>query len=126
MSLQLSFATLRICSTDVARSRDWYQDFLGLEPVEDLENFVSFRIGGTTFEISVADAKSPSSPGGSVGYWLVPELESVLARAQKLGGRIYRGPLRVDEVRRTIVQIMDPCGNVIGFEAPFESGSPAV
>jgi predicted enzyme related to lactoylglutathione lyase len=44
-----------------------------------------------------------------------------VGRAIELGGEIYRGPLRVEEVRRTIVQIKDPMGNIIGFEAEFPS-----
>jgi predicted enzyme related to lactoylglutathione lyase len=79
----------------------------------------SFKINETYFDISLADTKSPLSTGGSVGYWLVDNLEGVIKRAQELGGSIYRGPLRVPEIQRTIVQIQDPYGNVIGFEAPL-------
>lgn len=115
-----NFATIRISSTDVAKSRDWYRSLLDIDPIEDLENFVSFKIGDTCFDISLADEKSPSSPGGSVGYWLVDDLDAVMKRAIEIGGEIYRGPLDVNEVQRTIVQIKDPCGNVIGFEAAFK------
>lgn len=120
MSFSLKgFATIRLCVSDVARSRDWYKSFFGADPVEDLENFASFQLGGTLLDISLADAKSPLSTGGSVGYWLVDNLESAIARATELGGKVYRGPLRVEEVKRTIVQIQDPFGNVIGLEAEF-------
>ncbi len=120
MSIKVqSFATIRLSVTDVQKSRDWYKALFGVEPVEDLENFVSFRIVGTLFDISLADEKSPFSNGGSVGYWLVDDLEVVISSATELGGRVYRGPLRVDEVQRTIVQIMDPFGSVIGFEAAY-------
>jgi predicted enzyme related to lactoylglutathione lyase len=37
----------------------------------------------------------------------------------ELGGKIYRGPLRIEDARRTIAQIQDPFGNVIGLEAEF-------
>lgn len=113
------FATIRIFSNDVSQSRDWYQALFGIEPVEDLADFVSFKIHGVCLDISKADEKSPFSAGGSVGYWLVDNLENLLARAEALGGKIYRGPLKVPEVQRTIVQVQDPVGNVVGFEAPF-------
>jgi predicted enzyme related to lactoylglutathione lyase len=113
------FATIRICSPDVARSRDWYRHLFEIEPIEDIENFVSFKINGTCLDIGLADSKSPVSTGGSVGYWLVDNLDQTIARAIELGGSVYRGPLRVEEVNRTIVQIKDPLGNVIGFEASF-------
>ncbi len=38
---------------------------------------------------------------------------------EKIGGQVYRGPLKVLEIQRTILQIQDPFGNIIGFEAPF-------
>ena len=114
-----SFATVRICSTDVAKSRDWYKRLLNIDPVEDIENFVSFKIRGICIDISLADSKSPSSTGGSVGYWLVDDLDKAIRKAVEIGGEVYRGPLKVSEVQRTIVQIKDPCGNVIGFEAAF-------
>jgi predicted enzyme related to lactoylglutathione lyase len=113
------FSTIRISSPDVAQSRDWYKLFLGIDPVEDIENFVSFKINGTCFDISLADAKSPQSPGGSVGYWLVDDIELVIGEALRMGAHVYRGPLKVQEVGRNIVQIRDPFGCVIGFEAPF-------
>lgn len=114
-----SFATIRISVANVSASRDWYRALFGHDPIEDLENFVSFRINGTCFDISKADSKSPLSTGGSVGYWLVDNLDALLNKVDCLGGKIYRGPLRVPEIQRTIVQIQDPFGNVIGFESDF-------
>ena len=117
MSFQVKeFSTIRISVVNVSQSRDWYKSLFNIEPVEDIENFASFKIANTCFDISLADSKSPMSTGGSVGYWLVDNLENVIQRAEQLGGKIYRGPLKVPEVGRTIVQIQDPFGNVIGFE----------
>lgn len=113
------FSTIRICSPDVTKSRDWYQSLFAIKPVEDTGTFVSFKINGTCLDISQADSKSPLSTGGSIGYWLVDNLDEVIVRAVELGGFVYRGPLKVEEVRRIIVQIKDPLGNVIGFEASF-------
>lgn len=115
-----NFSTIRISVANVQESRDWYKAFLGIEPIENLENFVSFRIENTVLDLVLADQKSPLSTGGSVGYWLVDNLNEAISKAQNLGGRIYRGPLSVEEARKTIVQIMDPCGNVIGLESTLE------
>lgn len=115
-----SFSTIRISVSNVAQSRDWYKKLFNVEPIEDMENFVSFKIGETCFDISLMDIKSPLSPGGSVGYWLVDNLEGLMERVGQLGGKVYRGPLKVNEIHRTIVQIKDPFGNVVGFEAPLE------
>ena len=120
MSFQIkSFSTIRISVSNVIHSRDWYEALFGVSPVENLENFVSFKIGDTCFDISLADMKSPVSVGGSVGYWLVDNLDNVIDKVSQLGGKVYRGPLKVKEIQRSIVQIQDPFGNIIGFEAPL-------
>jgi predicted enzyme related to lactoylglutathione lyase len=115
----LKFSTIRISSSDVSRSSDWYQQLFEIKPIEELSNFVSFNISDVCLDIALADPLSPSSVGGAVGYWQVDNLDQVISRAIALGGEIYRGPLRVEEIQRTIVQIKDPVGNVIGFEANF-------
>ena len=121
MSFQIkSFSTIRISVSNVSQSRDWYKALFGQNPIEDLENFVSFKIGDTCFDISRVDSKSPLSTGGSVGYWLVDNLDHLLDAVKQLDGKIYRGPLRVNEIQRSIVQVQDPFGNIIGFEAPFK------
>lgn len=113
------FITIRISSPNVESSRDWYKKLFAVDPIVDIENFVSFNIAGTIFDIALADAKSPLSPGGSVGYWLIDDLTGLLKRIEELGAKVYRGPLKVPEIQRTILQIQDPFGNVVGFEAPF-------
>ena len=113
------FATIRIMVADVAASRDWYRAFFGKEPTEDSPSFVSFKLDGAYLDLVQADGKNPFSPGGSVGYWHVSNLDAALARARELGGQLYRGPLRVEEIKRNIAQIQDPFGNVIGLEAEF-------
>lgn len=114
-----TFSTIRIFAQDVKKSRDWYAKLFDQAPTEDLESFVSFKLSGVSFDITVADQKNPFSSGGSVGYWLVDDLGAVLKKVEALDGKLYRGPLKVSDVRRTIMQIQDPYGNVIGFEAPF-------
>lgn len=112
-------STVRIASPNVGLSRDWYKQLFATDPIVDIENFVSFNIAGTVFDIALADAKSPLSPGGSVGYWLIDDLNGLLKRVEELGAKVYRGPLKVPEIQRTILQIQDPYGNVVGFEVPY-------
>ena len=103
-----SLATIRISVKKVAQSKEWYKSLFNCEPVEEIENFVSFRIAGTCFDIALADDKSPISTGGSVGYWQVDNLENLLSRVKELGGKVYRGPLEVAEIQKKIVQVQDP------------------
>jgi len=114
------FTTIRILSNDVSKSRDWYKSLFNQNPIEDTENFVSFKVAGVFFDITVPDSKNPFSSGGSVGYWLVDNIDEVLIRVKELGGELYRGPLKVEETKRIIMQVKDPFGNVVGFESPLK------
>ena len=115
-----SFATIRLSVSKVSECRDWYKQLFEVEPIEDIENFVSFKLQNVCFDLCLADEKSPISTGGSVGYWYVDSIESLLDKVLHLGGSIYRGPMNVPEIQRTIVQIQDPFGNIIGFEASLQ------
>jgi uncharacterized protein len=113
----MNLTTIRMSVDNIQISCEWYKSFFGIEPIENQENFVSFQIGDMCLDLSIADDKSPVSRGGSIGYWLVDDLDAAISAATNLGGKIYRGPLRVNEIQRTIVQIIDPQGNVFGLEA---------
>lgn len=110
-------STIRLCVKNVAQSGKWYKDFFGTAPVEELKDFVSFKIGNILLGISLADNKNPISKGGSISYWTVDDLAKAIKRGTELGAKIYRGPMRVEQIQRTIVQLEDPFGNVIGLES---------
>ena len=101
---------------DVTQSAQFYEQLFQTKPIEQDESFCSFRFGDTFFILHPADEKSPPAKGGSVGYWLVDDLDAFLTHAQSLGAEIYRGPLFVQETGRTICQLEDPFGNVFGVE----------
>src|SRR5437763_436038 len=57
--------------------------------------------------------------GGSASKWAtvyahVPNVDTVLARAEQLGGKREYGPNQVDDHMRTAA-IRDPAGNVVGL-----------
>ena len=67
MSIEVrEVCAIRLFSNDLKKSRDWYKNLFGQEPIADLDFFVSFKVGGTCFDITVPDAKNPHSQGGSV------------------------------------------------------------
>jgi predicted enzyme related to lactoylglutathione lyase len=102
-------------TSDLAASRDWYRNALGIEPTIDMENFAEFRPADSSgLCLHPADAKSPLSTGGSVGYWRVINLRAAIEHFQKHGAKIYRGPLDIGN-GQAICQMIDPIGNVIGF-----------
>lgn len=101
---------------NIKESRDFYCKLFDMEPFEEDDKFCSFKFGNTYFNLHPADEKSPKSKGGSVGYLQVEVFESFIKRAISLDKKIYRGPLKVNETGRTICQLEDPFGNIIGIE----------
>ena len=101
---------------NIKESRDFYCKLFDMEPSEEDEKFCSFKFGNTYFNLHPADEKSPKSKGGSVGYLQVEVFESFIKRAISLDMKIYRGPLEVTVTSRTICQLEDPFGNIIGIE----------
>lgn len=116
MTPAVKLKTLRICVTDLRRSRDFYSRLFGLTPKEDQDNFVLFNLSGTNLEFVLADDKNPASTGGGIGYFEVTDLQKMIDSATALGAKIWRGPLKISADGWSIVQIRDTAGNVIGFE----------
>ncbi len=51
-----------------------------------------------------------------MSYLNVDDFKIFVERAKSFEMKIYRGPLEVKEIGRTICQLEDPFGNVIGVE----------
>ncbi|MEK6705220.1 MAG: GNAT family N-acetyltransferase [Bdellovibrionota bacterium] len=100
--------------SDIQRSKDWYEQVLDTPPSISMENFVEFRIGANAICLHPADAKSPLTSGGSVGYWRVTDFKVTLDLFISRGAQLYRGPLDIGD-GTFICQVKDPFGNVIGL-----------
>lgn len=97
----------------------WWADLLGCpkDRVTFEEGFAWFDVGDIEFAFHGAD-KSKNPVGGSpVVYVRVEDQPAAIARAVAKGARLHRGPLAIDAVR-SIAQLMDPFGNVFGFDGP--------
>ena len=101
---------------DIKESRDFYSRLFDVKPFEEDEMFCSFKFGNTYFNLHPADERSPKSKGGSVSYLSVDDFEAFVERAKLFNMKRYRGPLYVKETDRTICQLEDPFGNIIGVE----------
>lgn len=99
---------------DVKQSKTWYQRLLGIAPSIDMPNFAEFKVGKSALGLHPADEKSPLSTGGQVAYWAVENFDSTLKHFVANGGKVYRGPLEIED-GRFICQIVDPFGNAIGL-----------
>ena len=105
---------------NVRVSASWYSKCLDISLTIDEENFALIDIEGCELCFHLSDNKSPTSTGGSVGYWQVDDLLQSANVFKENGGEIYRGPIEIPESDEGICQIKDPFGNVIGLQGKYK------
>lgn len=102
--------------SDVAAALLWYRRAFPHAVLRHLEafDFSYLRIGDVDLEIVPADEKVSSGAAGSVVYWYVEDFDASMAHLIAIGGRLYRGPLDIQDDLR-MCQVKDPWGNCIGL-----------
>ena len=95
---------------DLAASRAFFVELLGIEPYFDEPFYVGFDVGG--FELGLWPAGDPAR--GPATYWGVDDLDAELAHALSVGATA-RG--EIDEVGQGIrmVDLVAPTGEVFGL-----------
>ena len=109
----LGLRTVIYSAPDLARSRAWYSDLLGIAPYFDEPYYVGFNVGG--YELGLdPNAGTPPGPGGATAYWGVANLDAALARAAEKKAVVVAAAQDVGGGIR-VASIADPSGNVIGL-----------
>jgi catechol 2,3-dioxygenase-like lactoylglutathione lyase family enzyme len=97
---------------DIARSRHFYEDVLGLKLThEAMGEWFEYDLGDTTFAITTADAEHPVPVGGAVVAFEVSDLDEEVARLQKLGVQFRREITKTPVCRFAVV--LDPDGSKV-------------
>jgi len=101
---------------DVAKGLEWYKKaFPEAVPVYHPDfDFTALDLNGFSLEIVKADKMVGAGKSGTVVYWSVDNLCVALAHFQKLGARLYRGPMEIED-GLSMCQVEDPFGNLIGL-----------
>jgi predicted enzyme related to lactoylglutathione lyase len=108
---------LQFC-LDMERSKNWYEDFLGLKAVAYGGGL--FVFDGTTLHLA------PGSPGtGRGGTGVYFHVEDVDAAYKELTARGYKfNEVPYDIPVGRLVTLNDPDGNIIGLEDRSKGGLP--
>ena len=101
---------------DVESGVSWYQKAFPDAVTEYLgdSKVATLVLDGFTIEIVPSDAKVGSGKFGTVLYWSTGSFVESLAHFEKLGAKLYRGPLQI-EAGMSMCQLEDPFGNLIGL-----------
>jgi predicted enzyme related to lactoylglutathione lyase len=96
----------------IARSRSFYEEDLGLKLThEAMGEWFEYDLGDMTFAITTADKEHPVPVRGAVVAFEVSDLDTELARLQKLGLKFHRDITETPVCRFAVV--LDPDGNEI-------------
>lgn len=116
-------ATISFYADDVKAAREWYTEFLGVEPYferPDSANpaYVEFRLGDYQQELGIIDRKyapqtSAGAPGGVVVFWHVDDLEATVGKLIASGAKAYEPIVDRESGFRT-ASVVDPFGNILG------------
>lgn len=95
---------------DLATSKKWFEDLLGIEPYFDQPFYVGFNVAG--YELALdPDADSDAGP---VAYWGVADAESAFAELLRAGAREHSTLREVGEGIR-VAAVLEPGGGVFAI-----------
>ena len=114
-----------LLSTDLAASRAFYRDTLGLELVREDPDRLVFRSGGGT-QIVISESTVGTSDTQTQAAWRVPDLPAALADLRARGVRIEEyeapAPVTVDGIadmgHSWAAWFVDPHRNVLAVVQP--------
>lgn len=98
----------------------WWSEVLGVELHREVEGesvYTWLDVDGVEFGFHMADEQRNPLGGSTVPYWSVADVAAVRQHLLDAGCTHHRGPLQVVP-GRTICQVVDPFGTVIGLDGP--------
>lgn len=119
--IECPIAAVMIHVAEISAGLAWYQSAFPNASRSTLvgTDFEVLTIAGVQIEIVLADDKVASGPRGVVVYWKVPDLMEALGHMQRIGAKLYRGPMGIEH-GLGICQVQDPWGNCLGLRGPLK------
>lgn len=112
--------TVSYFAADHAAAKQWYIDFLGVEPYFERPGYVEFRLGDYQHELGIIDSRyvpgteSINGRAGVVVYWHVDDVDAVLKKAVSMGAQPLEAPQDRGQGFITAT-VVDPFGNILGL-----------
>jgi hypothetical protein len=118
----LGLRTIIYPAPDLAASKEWFTQMLGVGPYFDEPFYVGFEVGG--YELGLHPAMDPAD--GPLTYWGVADADEAVARLIATGAVEREAVTEVGEGIRT-ASVKAPTGDVIGvIENPHFQVKPVI
>jgi predicted enzyme related to lactoylglutathione lyase/uncharacterized damage-inducible protein DinB len=126
-------STVRLHAADLPAATQWYADLLGATPYFVKDEYVEWRVGPHDHEFGILDLthapdhSARSTPGGSVTYWQVDDVDAALTDLLARGAIVHEDVRDFGGGYRGAV-VIDPFCNALGImqrPALPTAGAPA-
>ncbi len=107
----LGLRTVVYAAPDLAATKEWYAQGLGIEPYFDQPFYVGFSVGG--YELGL-DPNAQIVDGSTITYWGVADIDLTLPHFLNLGATLQTPIQEVGDGIK-VATIKDPFGNVVGL-----------
>ena len=117
---------IAVTVSDLGRSKDFYQNVLGMQFLFDAGPMAFFQCGKIRFAIGTS--KKPVSPSGTILYFRVADIQSIHAALAAKGVAFVQEPHQVARMAGHdlwLAFLRDPDGNPIGLMCELPHDPPA-
>jgi predicted enzyme related to lactoylglutathione lyase len=99
---------------DLAKTKAWYAEVLGIAPYFDQPFYVGFNVAGYELGLDPDATSTPGGKGGAVVYWGVADAKAEFQRLISIGATERSAVQEVGEGIR-VATVFDPFGNIFGI-----------
>jgi predicted enzyme related to lactoylglutathione lyase len=99
---------------DLAKTKAWYAEVLGIAPYFDQPFYVGFNVAGYELGLDPDVSSTPGGKGGAVAYWGVADARAEFQRLISIGATERSSVQEVGEGIR-VATVFDPFGNIFGI-----------
>lgn len=120
------FATISYWADDLEAAKEWYSQFLGIDPYFQVDvphlgrpAYYEFRIGDYQHELGLIDSSyapdgATNGAAGAIMYWHVDDVTATLEKLLSMGANEHQAPTERGEGFIT-ASVVDPFGNILGI-----------
>lgn len=110
----LGLRTVIYHAPDLAKTKAWYAEVLGIQPYFDEPFYVGFNVSGYELGLDPDASSTPGGRSGAVAYWGVSNAEIAFRRLTSLGAT-ERSPVQEVGEGIRVATVFDPFGNIFGI-----------